>query len=595
MALPGYTPQQELDLYYLIRNIAWRLQIDEAEALLAADISRILREVRAEAERLLLRIDPDELTPETVAAAMAGVAVPSGEDNKPTLARDAIIAGVAITAGLIFDYSLREQSDILSVGGLAKNVASVTTADIFPALAGGVADRQKNVEQMLAAFFRETQLSSRTLPQWVDGVFNAGLGNIVKVMDDGIAKGKTHRQIVRSIMAEVESITEREAITLARTYAQSAAVAAQEAVYEANADIIDWLEWSAIMEAGYKDTGHGTCIRCSALDGMRWRPKDKNRPPMPLHWRCRCSWRPVIDWGAAGIDEAALDERVRPWTIRPPENIDVGGGRAILDAGQATGSWGAWAGDMDAQFKINAIGRQRYEMWQRSGLPFDEFAHLMVDRRTGALYTIPQLEGRLFARAALSGDAAFIRLNPAANLREAVVQAQLLGVKAGYEGDLGVARLVNDALAEAKTKGYLLPSRVVYDADVFAGDPYALAGYKARPDTLYLRPGQTATQLVQEAATQGGKGFWSSSAPSHAIIHEVGHAAHFKNDPTLYRRSAKRQFSPVVSRVVEREVSGYATDNGREFVAEVFAGILGGKTYPKRIMQLYKAYGGVWK
>jgi hypothetical protein len=39
----------------------------------------------------------------------------------------------------------------------------------------------------------------------------------------------------------------------------------------------------------------------------------------------------------------------------------------------------------------------------------------------------------------------------------------------------------------------------------------------------------------------------------------------------------------------------YAADSAQNFVAEVFVGLVSGKTYSQRIMQLYFAYGGVHK
>ncbi len=42
----------------------------------------------------------------------------------------------------------------------------------------------------------------------------------------------------------------------------------------------------------------------------------------------------------------------------------------------------------------------------------------------------------------------------------------------------------------------------------------------------------------------------------------------------------------------KKEVGKYATTNGMEFVAEVFAGMVHGKTYSDRVMMVYKSLHG---
>lgn len=566
MALPGFSAQEELDLYFLIRNIMWRLRLDEAEAVLASDIRRVLTEAMAEMERSLIRIDPARLTPEAVATVMADIRVASGENKGRVSLRDAVVESIAAAVGIALINSLREQGDIISIGGAAKNVHPIAMAEATP--------------QSLAALFRNTPLNGRTLTQWVDKAIEAGFEGVIRAMDEGVSRGETYRNLARRIMREVTGATEREAVLLARTYVQSVAVAAQEAQYEANADIIAWLEWSAVLEPGYKQTGRGTCIRCAALDGMRWRVMDRNRPDMPLHLACRCCWIPIMDWEKLGISERALDERVRPYTLRPDENIATGGGRAILEAGRARGSWGEWAQSRDEAFKINAVGPRRYALWKASGLDFATFAHAMVDRNTGELYTLAQLERRL------RGGSAYI-----------------LGGGEGSKGGLppeSALRLLEKSVAESASRGFHVPESIVI-AEKGSMPLRAPASYNYAIDALRLNGEYDFSKLAERAEANRARNWWSTGSPQHVFRHELGHAATYGNNPRKYAifsnalRDGELPVPKTIQAKVIEDVSKYAAISPREFTAEVYAGLMDGKTYDDKIMRLYRAYGGDWR
>ena len=372
MSLPGFTPQQGLDLYYLIRNIQWRYRLDQAEAEAIARIARLLGEMREELAGRISLYAQKTYTRARLETLLAEVEV------LLTAAQAQTANVVAETSGIVGALSLQEQHSIVSVGGLAKNVKALDVGS-----------------SSLGALFLTTPLGGRSLQGWVARAFEGGQQHIVDAIQKGLFQGEAYPKIIRRVLREAEHLTTREAITLTRTYVQSASVSAQEAVYGANKNIVGWVEWSAIMEPGYKQTGRGTCITCAALDGLRWRIDDKERPECPKHPRCRCHLLPVVDWQRLGITENTLDETVRPYTIRPNQNIDAGGRREILEGGMAEGSWGKWAGTRDSGFKVNAIGPQRYGIWERSGLSFEAFMHRLVNKKTGEMYTVQELEGML--------------------------------------------------------------------------------------------------------------------------------------------------------------------------------------------------------
>lgn len=369
-------PQEALDFYYLVRNIEWRYRLDQAEAEVIAQIRRLLDDMRQELTGRVTRYAEGTYTRARLEALLAEIEVYSAAVQRQTAIT------VAEAYGIVGTASLREQYEILSVGGVASNVIPVSM----------------NVAEF-SALVMANPLSGSPLQAWVNRAFQEGQEQLYDALRTGMFQGETYRDIVRRVLREAQDITEREAITLTRTYVQSANVSAQEAAYEANKDIVGWVEWSAVLESGYKQTGRGTCIRCSALDGQRWKQDDKNRPPCPLHCRCRCTLLPVVDWEGLGLSELDMGKAVRPYTERVNKNIDTGGKREITAYGQHKGSWGSWAEGRKPEFKINAIGPQRYDLWQqwhsKTGGTFETFMHRLVDRSTGELYTVRELERML--------------------------------------------------------------------------------------------------------------------------------------------------------------------------------------------------------
>lgn len=384
MSLPGFTSQQELDLYYLLRNAEWRAALDGVESLVIADMRRMLDKYHRKLERELRRLKPGDVTYRRLLNLMDGMEVTSRYLERSGTPRELMGLSIAMATGQTMEASLSTQYNILSVGGAARNVRAVSS---------GLGATE------FAASFLDTPVGENPLLAWVDKAFEAGWDVLRAAINKGWGQGEGYPKLVRRVLRDAENATLREATAMVRTYVQSGATAAQMAVYQANADIIDWWEWNAILEPGYKKNGRGTCLRCSSLDGQRWRSGDKRKPKMPLHVNCRCLWLPVIDWTDIGISESELERAARPYTIRPDENIGTGGTREILDGGQTLKSWGGWAAEQGEEFKRNALGPERYKLWREwhahTGGTLESFINKLVNRKTGALLKLKELEARL--------------------------------------------------------------------------------------------------------------------------------------------------------------------------------------------------------
>ena len=77
-----------------------------------------------------------------------------------------------------------------------------------------------------------------------------------------------------------------------------------------------------------------------------------------------------------------------------------------------------------------------------------------------------------------------------------------------------------------------------------------------------------------------------------ALFHEVGHWLHFQDLPPL--SVSKSIWGKADLEKIKNDVSQYAvkTSDGREFVAEVFKGLIKGKKFDDYILSLYKKLKG---
>ena len=370
MGVTRQSTQDLLDLYRLGRNVDWRYRLDQYEdralnsILATLDAARV--EIGREFETRLARLtswgaDRNEAILGELEALTLGV--------RQRLAGD--IADAAAVAG---QYSAAEHSDILSVGGRAVGINDVAlSAGQFRELFGG------------------TPVGGRLLEDWVSRAFETTVqGEIRQTLNVGMLRGEGYRKLVARLgksFNDGTKLAEREAITLARTYVQSANVAAMEAVYRANADVVTGERWSSVLEPGYRNTGRGTCMRCAALDGREWKLGEA-RPPCPLHPRCRCVILAVtISWRKMGLNANEIEAVARPYTIRPDENIDAGGRRAILEVGAHGGNYGSWWATRSHEFQLNVIGPERLRLIEAGRVKFGD----LVDPVTGELRTLAEL------------------------------------------------------------------------------------------------------------------------------------------------------------------------------------------------------------
>lgn len=369
LAAEKATTQDLLDIYILGRQIEWRYKLDAYDVAvlktMQATIKKASREVASKFERQLLRTDLSSKQAEQIVHMLDDLSQGVRQSISDQIGDAATHAGV---------HSLAEHADILSVSGLA--TVGINTVSVAP--------------EQLRQMFVETPLGGKHLVEWVDSAFDSTVkAGIKEELNAGILQGEGYPKLVARVRQGFDQLSQQEAVTLTRTYVQSANVAAMEATYKANADVVKRVMWRATLEPGYKKTGHGTCLRCSALDGQTWALSDDSRPDCPLHPNCRCILVPLTPtWRDLGIDAPELEAAARPYTMREDKAIGAGGTREIMEYGVHQGNYSDWFEKQSDLFKLNVVGPGRMDLLRSGAVSFGD----LVDG-SGELRTLKELEG----------------------------------------------------------------------------------------------------------------------------------------------------------------------------------------------------------
>lgn len=191
----------------------------------------------------------------------------------------------------------------------------------------------------------------------------------------GIAAGETTPQIARRVRG-VTDLARGSAIAVTRTIVGHAAAVGRDAAYEANADLLQGVQWVATLDTR-------TCPTCAPLDGKVFKVGEGPRPT--LHVQCRCSTAPVLkSWSQLGIKARELDRSTR----------------ASAD-GQVSDkiTFGDWLKRRSAAEQDDVLGVTRAKLFRSGKLKIGDFVS-----RSNELLTLDQLRARYadaFAKAGL--------------------------------------------------------------------------------------------------------------------------------------------------------------------------------------------------
>lgn len=361
------TPDDTLSLYLLARSLWWRHDLEQLDA---EAVAAVIAALEAAQKDIAARL----------AAEAAGLATLSDwrreQDEALNAWADEVLAGARATiTGTISEASiaaatasLAAYNAILTLDGKASAVQSV-----------GLTSEQ------IRAWFQDTALGSGGLEKWVDTALDNGVKqSLLAALRQVAVEGKGTAEAVRRVIVAASDagfvITQREAITITRTFIQTANVNAQEAVYEANRGLLKGYKYVATLD-------NRTCALCLFADGAVYK-LDEQRPSLPRHPRCRCIMCPVAkSWRDFGIDVDDLEAVARPWTIREPGPIGAGG-RKIENYGKTTEDFSGWWASLSAADKAKtAIGPVRRRLLETGAVKWDD----MWDKPSGLPLTLEQM------------------------------------------------------------------------------------------------------------------------------------------------------------------------------------------------------------
>lgn len=360
------TPDELTARYFLARILWWRSDLETLDADAVAQLVKVLKSVKRDiADRLLA--EAAGLTSITNWNRERLKEVDAWADEVLAGATASILGTITVSSVAAATASLATYNAILSFEGRAKAVRTV-----------GMTTEQ------IRSWFQDTPLGGGTLAGWVDKAFSNGvkdslLTTLQKAGIEGKGTAATVKRVLQTALDEGFLITQREAITLTRTYIQTANVGAMEAVYQKNSGIIKEVEWCATLD-------NKTCRLCAVLDGRRWK-MGAEHPPIPRHGRCRCVLLPrAKSWRDFGINVPDLEAVARPWVLREPGPIGAGG-RKIVYAGTTKENFPGWWKTLPYEQQIQSIGAVRTTLIRDGGLTWDA----LVNPRTGRYYTLKEL------------------------------------------------------------------------------------------------------------------------------------------------------------------------------------------------------------
>lgn len=353
--------------YLLARILYWQETLDGFAADAVLDVLTIVEATRREVVQKL----------EDEAAGLLLLQDWRREQDEAFLAwSDEILAGARASI-----------SGTVSEASLAAATASLTACAAILSL-DGRASMVKTVglsTEQLRSWFQDTSLFGLGLDSVAENIFQRGFQNEVlsALRQSGILGEGTAAAVDRVLRTAADAgfeIDRRDAISITRTFIQTANVRAQEAVYDANKSLLKGYKRVETLDSR-------TCRSCALADGSTY-GLDEPRPRLPAHPLCRGVWTVVAkSWRDFGFTVDDLDEVARPWTIRERGPVDVGG-KKIENFGKTTEDFeGWWRSLSDKDKQRTSIGRVRQFLLESGQVTWAE----LWNKATGLPYTLREL------------------------------------------------------------------------------------------------------------------------------------------------------------------------------------------------------------
>jgi SPP1 gp7 family putative phage head morphogenesis protein len=202
--------------------------------------------------------------------------------------------------------------------------------------------------------------SGETLSEFVESFGSREAKRVLSQIRLGAAQGRTNAEIIRSIIGTrarnykdgILATSRRNADAMVRTATQHVASTGRQALWEANADVVEKYQWVSTLD-------RNTTTICKSLDGQEW--ELGKGPTPPIHIRCRSTTIAVLN---------SKFDFLKQGRTRSAEFGPVSGSETYYD----------WLGAQSASVQNEALGPIRGKLFRDGGLSADEFATLQLDK-----------------------------------------------------------------------------------------------------------------------------------------------------------------------------------------------------------------------
>lgn len=299
------------------------------------------------------------------------------------------------TIGKAYDGIASEVSDEMK--GLVQITGQGVVTACNDAFGASLMVPVKWTPELLAKLADETLIQGATQVEWWsrqgDGLSQA----FADQMRQGMLRGETVTQLRDRIMGQnlpgVDAVgkidlrkvqpqlrapiwtARRNAEALVRTSVISTANAAHMAAFEANADIMDGVQWCSTLDTS-------TCGRCAGMDLREWKWGETH--PIPaLHWGCRCSIISTTkSWETLAKEAHGNSKLAKELDKMTPGN------RASM-GGPVSGNlrYEDWFNGQSEARQLEILGPGRLSLYKKGGLDFQA----MIGQNGNPL-TLKQLE-----------------------------------------------------------------------------------------------------------------------------------------------------------------------------------------------------------
>ena len=173
---------------------------------------------------------------------------------------------------------------------------------------------------------------------------------------------------------------------------------------------------------------------------------------------------------------------------------------------------------------------------------------------------------------------------------------QSMGVKVTFADNLETAKVITSAIEKVKAKGLSVPKRIILMTP--NAQNKGIRGWTSpHTDVVLFNKDLNVSKensLPDFIKNMGIKPNATDTAEG-VVFHEIGHRLQGKcpNAVKIWKEMTNSGFDASLAKEVGYyAMTGDKFNAGREFVAEVFAGLMSGKHYSKRVMKIYNALNG---